>query len=113
MDRGKLYSVVLSVILPVIFVGCYYYGYEYYYKSKIKVGVGEDLKDPESVLLYDVEFNSNGACGYYNAKNSYGAYVGKKFFYGTFIGDKFYKKSENDISIYTITQCENMGLKVR
>ena len=75
MNKSKVYVAVFTVILPIIFVLCYYYGYEYYYTSKIKAGVGEDLKDPESVMLYDVQFNSEGACGYYNAKNSYGAHI--------------------------------------
>jgi hypothetical protein len=50
-----------------------------------KVRVARDLKDPASVQFRDVVVVRNGksvtVCGEYNAKNSYGAYVGfQKFF---------------------------------
>ena len=43
--------------------------------------VKDSLKDPESARFYDLKRFSNGnACGYVNAKNSYGGYDGKKPF---------------------------------
>lgn len=54
--------------------------------GRIKTTVGAELKDPFSAVYSDmVVFKSEGktnVCGYVNAKNSYGGYVGKKrFFY--------------------------------
>lgn len=52
------------------------------------------LKDPDSVKFRDVHFKATevaGAwkmCGYLNAKNSYGAYVGYSRFYGMFLNPK-------------------------
>jgi hypothetical protein len=107
----KMYAFVL---ISLIVIGvCGYFGYDFYLKKNIESGLSETLKDPESILISDLKYNSNGACGYYNAKNSYGGYVGKKFFYGEFIGGKFFKILDNDESIYALTQCENLGLIVR
>lgn len=114
MKKRNRYLVVLSVFLflSLSAFGCYY-AYDANLKSKIKDGIAEELKDPDSIVISDLKYNSNGACGYYNAKNSYGGYVGKKFFYGEFTGGKFFKEIEDDMSIYVMTQCENLGLKVR
>lgn len=43
--------------------------------------VRDALKDPESARFYDIKtFPNRNVCGYVNAKNSYGGYVGKKPF---------------------------------
>jgi hypothetical protein len=54
--------------------------------AKIKSVISEGLKDPESAKFPDPfvatkEGNNITVCGYVNAKNSYGGYVGKKPFY--------------------------------
>lgn len=56
-------------------------------KELIVKGIGRDLKDPSSIqvrwLPYRAPKNPNGMaayCGQYNAKNSYGAYIGFKPF---------------------------------
>jgi hypothetical protein len=53
--------------------------------ESIKAGVAKDLKDPESARFGDSfrAVESSGAiivCGYVNAKNSYGGYIGEKPF---------------------------------
>jgi hypothetical protein len=52
----------------------------------VKKGVARDMKDPESVRLNEVLLAAEDGgtihvCGYVNAKNSYGGYVGEKPFY--------------------------------
>lgn len=54
--------------------------------AKIKSAVSEGLKDPDSAKFPDQfvatkEGNNITVCGYVNAKNSYGGYVGKKPFH--------------------------------
>jgi hypothetical protein len=57
--------------------------------SWIDRGIGKNLKDPDSVKLKDLRARKSPkidytieVCGYYNAKNSFGAYVGYELFYG-------------------------------
>ena len=40
------------------------------------------MRDPESVRIRDVRANprTGAVCGYYNAKNAYGGYVGEQMF---------------------------------
>lgn len=58
-----------------------------------------DLKDPSSVQYRDVYVVKPGTapyvCGEYNAKNSYGAYVGFKPFFSS--GDKVMADSDNAV----------------
>ena len=62
------------------------------------------LKDPESALFSDVAFAPNGvvACGYVNAKNSMGGYVGRKHFMT--IGD--YASIDPDFDVDTSKDAE-------
>lgn len=60
--------------------------------EQVKQGVASGLKDPESArfspLMVAVRSgNTVHVCGYVNAKNSYGGYVGEKPFYATGIAD--------------------------
>lgn len=61
--------------------------------SAIKRGVGGILKDPYSAVYEDIwgvkEKNGDYVfCGYVNAKNSFGAYIGLKMFAGTIMFGK-------------------------
>lgn len=56
-------------------------------RSKIQEGVRRSLKDPYSAMFGAmIASKGEGAavyvCGYVNAKNSFGGYVGYKIFYG-------------------------------
>lgn len=56
----------------------------------VKEGVREELKDPDSakfegiVAMKDVKDGGITVCGFVNARNSFGGYVGKKPFFGGF-----------------------------
>ncbi|NLX17619.1 MAG: hypothetical protein GXY45_11735 [Ramlibacter sp.] len=59
-------------------------------EARIKSAVGEELKDPYSAVYSRPMFfgksntdKSEHACGFVNAKNSYGAYGGKDSFFVT------------------------------
>ncbi len=49
--------------------------------SDAKKALKSRLKDPESATFSEVKSNEDGTvCGKYNAKNSFGGYVGEKIF---------------------------------
>jgi len=64
----------------------------------VYAGVRDQLKDPDSAKFSDLKAsitdnNAVSVCGFVNAKNSYGGYVGKQPFIGITFGDnkeKFY-----------------------
>ncbi|MBA5776133.1 hypothetical protein H2509_03230 [Stappia sp. F7233] len=62
--------------------------------SAIHEGVRDILKDPESARFGEILAAANGegavsACGWVNAKNSYGGYTGDKPFIGLLINGRF------------------------
>lgn len=55
-----------------------------------------DLKDPDSTRFRNVrEFENGAVCGEYNAKNSYGGYVGYKHFGFTASGASIQPPAKN------------------
>jgi len=59
------------------------------FRSKVEDVVKSSLKDPSSAIFGEI-FEIEGTpyvCGYVNARNSYGGYVGEKIFFG--VASKF------------------------
>jgi len=108
--KKRFFIILVSGLLLLLIS---FFGYDFYMKKQIDQGIGEYLKDPTSIIFSDLEYNQNGACGYYNAKNSYGAYGGKTFFYGEFLSGKFFKLNEGIKDDFLMTKCEDINLIVR
>lgn len=76
----KLYiwCLVVGGIGAVSFSVVYYM----YFRNIIicKQLVMEYLYDPDSVRFENIKYSKEGICGYYNARNRMGGYVGKKQF---------------------------------
>lgn len=72
-----------------------------------------DLKDPESARFTGIAAarSPSGAiavCGYVNAKNSFGGYVGAKPFVGTLVGQAFTVKSLD--GAFVVEECRRAGV---
>jgi hypothetical protein len=96
-------------------------------KKVVEDSVKNDLKDPFSVVFYHDDFpypdKTFVYCGYYNAKNSYGAYTGKRLFAvmlsknseGRLVAPRLDINSstgeENDISVVSFT-CASAGYNI-
>lgn len=52
-----------------------------YKEHKAKQAVRERLKDPSSAVFERLEVHKAGVCGFVNAKNEMGGYVGHKAFF--------------------------------
>ncbi len=86
----------------------------------IKDNISGKMKDPDSVKFKELKAvklsNDTGwidVCGQFNAKNSYGAYVGYKLFHGWITPDGFiavsFGRSETD-DVIAIDTCRSAGL---
>src|SRR5690606_39009213 len=74
---------IVAVLVALAFVGVIAYeATGFGPKSAAKAAVVAQLKDPDSVQFRDlvVGTKSGRVCGEFNAKNSFGAYVGYKWF---------------------------------
>ena len=86
--------------------------------QQLEIGVREDLIDPESARFFDIEAvsSSNGlvsVCGYVNAKNSFGGYVGKRAFFGSFRETGFELRSlaqDDDTAAQVKNRCNMFGI---
>lgn len=93
-------------------------------RSIVEAGVREGLKDPFSAVVGTVIAGKrirNGveetvACGYVNAKNSFGAYIGFKPFVGHLIGNSFKVIGSGDGSSNASSMiggvCRTVGLPI-
>jgi hypothetical protein len=71
----------------------------------IKGAFADQLKDPDSAKLKDVQIATDGTlCGHVNAKNSYGAYTGYRTFHGLYF-DK--DKNGNPVAIILAIDSED------
>lgn len=81
-DSMKLLALMLLVAVPTLSFAQQPSGA---LLSRIKTAVGSELKDPHSAVYSEMTvFKSDGktnVCGFVNAKNSFGGYVGKTRFF--------------------------------
>lgn len=77
-------TLILFLILTSISNSVYSRELENEEKNAVEESIKGDLKDPFSAVFYHGDYpypdKSHIYCGYYNAKNSYGAFVGKQLF---------------------------------
>lgn len=72
--------------------------------TEAKQSIASDLKDPNSVEYRNLhKYSESVVCGEYNAKNSYGGYIGfKPFIYGS-TGENYIRKMDaNSNEIYSL-----------
>lgn len=71
--------------------------------AKAKSAVANSLKDPPSARFESVARQGDAVCGYINAKNSYGGYVGKtRFIYVIKTGEGRVEYPVSGINVSTI-----------
>jgi hypothetical protein len=90
MNRRTKIFIVAGVVITCILTVILWYFYPIYI---IKSNVKNSLLDPESSLFSDVEFHRNTGfgCGYVNARNKLGGYVGKKYFVASLEGETVFE----------------------
>lgn len=86
----------------------------------IQAAVIDTLKDPESARFSEIAATQGDSgeisvCGFVNAKNSFGGYVGKKPFHGKIAGNTFMLRhlssSENETTLI-LRGCHALGIMI-
>lgn len=90
----KMFTLVAALALMIgISVASWFYWPIYQAHAHVK----QALNDPDSAQFFDVEFfrKTGGACGFVNAKNKMGGYVGKTEFSATQAGEVKFRPNAN------------------